>query len=161
MGNSKHNQWSGWCSMHTAIPYREVQSFPGKSPQWKQDPCNENRDPCNENRFFPVRIDLQGVPSKPYTVWVCSVQKKMLVADIQSSFMGHFQMYIFDKLGFWQQKQRQVCPDSKQVIPTIQMNEWFWMSYFVIRLKQQNGHCIVLLLFNVLLIKSSLKNVCH
>ena len=22
--------------------------------------------PCNENRFFPVRIDLQGVPCKPY-----------------------------------------------------------------------------------------------
>jgi hypothetical protein len=29
--------------------------------------------PCNENRFFPVRIDLQGVPCKPYRVWVCSV----------------------------------------------------------------------------------------
>ena len=28
---------------------------------------------CNKNRFFPVRIDLQEVPSKPYRVWVCSV----------------------------------------------------------------------------------------
>ena len=28
--------------------------------------------PCNENRFFPVRIDLQGVPCKPYRVGVCS-----------------------------------------------------------------------------------------
>ena len=27
----------------------------------------------NENRFFPVRIDLQGVPCKPYRVWVYSV----------------------------------------------------------------------------------------
>jgi hypothetical protein len=29
-------------------------------------------NPCNENRFFPVGIDLQGVPSEPYRVWVCS-----------------------------------------------------------------------------------------
>ena len=42
--------------------------------------CNENRDPimrteipCNQNRFFSVRIDLQGVPCKPYRVWVYSV----------------------------------------------------------------------------------------
>ena len=27
---------------------------------------------CNENRFFPVRIELQGVSCKPYRVWVCS-----------------------------------------------------------------------------------------
>ena len=29
--------------------------------------------PCNKNRVFPVRIDLQGVPCKPYRVWVCSL----------------------------------------------------------------------------------------
>jgi hypothetical protein len=29
--------------------------------------------PCNENRFFPVGIDLKGVPCEPYRVWVCSV----------------------------------------------------------------------------------------
>ena len=46
------------------------------------NPCNDNRDPamrtgvpCNENRFFPVRIDLQGVPCKPYRDWVYSVAK--------------------------------------------------------------------------------------
>ena len=30
--------------------------------------------PCNENRVFPVIIDLQGVPCKPYRVWVYSVK---------------------------------------------------------------------------------------
>ena len=35
--------------------------------QWE-----EGSLPCNENRFFPVRIDLQGVPFKPYMGWVCS-----------------------------------------------------------------------------------------
>ena len=29
--------------------------------------------PCNENRFFPVKIDSQGVPCELYWVWVCSV----------------------------------------------------------------------------------------
>ena len=29
--------------------------------------------PCNEKRFFLVRIDLQGLPCKPYRVWVYSV----------------------------------------------------------------------------------------
>ena len=28
--------------------------------------------PCNESRVFSVRIDLQGVPCKPYRVWVYS-----------------------------------------------------------------------------------------
>ena len=58
----------------TAILYREVQGFAGKSLLPKQDPCNENRVPvpCNGNRLFPVIIDLQGVPCKPYRVWVCS-----------------------------------------------------------------------------------------
>ena len=55
---------------HTAGKYRGLQG----------NPCNENRDPamrtgvpCNENRVFPVGIDLQGVPCKPYRVVVCSV----------------------------------------------------------------------------------------
>ena len=29
--------------------------------------------PFNEYRVFPVGIGLQGVPCKPYRVWVCSV----------------------------------------------------------------------------------------
>ena len=29
--------------------------------------------PFVENRFFPMRIDLQGVLCKPYRVWVHSV----------------------------------------------------------------------------------------
>ena len=58
---------------HTAIPNKEVQGFTGQSLSRKQDPCNENRVPFNENRFFPVRIDLQGVPCEPNRVWVCSV----------------------------------------------------------------------------------------
>ena len=50
------------------------------------NPCNENRDPamrtgvpCNENRVFPVGIDLQGVPCKPYRVWVCSVPQGLTI----------------------------------------------------------------------------------
>jgi hypothetical protein len=35
-------------------------------------------NPCNENRFFPVRLDLQGVPCKPYRVWVCSATKEKI-----------------------------------------------------------------------------------
>ena len=46
----------------TAILYRGVWGFTGKSFQWKLNPCNKDSVPCNENRFFPVRIDLQGVP---------------------------------------------------------------------------------------------------
>jgi hypothetical protein len=48
----------------TAIPYREVQGFAGKSLLPKQDLCNENRVPvpCNGNRLFPVIIDLQEFP---------------------------------------------------------------------------------------------------
>ena len=34
-------------------------------------------------QFFPVRIELQGVPCKPYRVWVCSVRCKCL-----QGFMG-------------------------------------------------------------------------
>ena len=56
-----------------------LQSPTGKYSGLQGNSCNENRIPaieyrvpCNENRFFPVRIDLQGVPCKPYTVWVCS-----------------------------------------------------------------------------------------
>ena len=57
-----------------------LQSLTGRYRGLQGNPCNENRDPamrtgvsCNENRFFPVRIDLQGVPCKPYRVWVCGV----------------------------------------------------------------------------------------
>ena len=40
--------------------------------------------PCNENWFFPVRIDLQGVPCKPYKVWVYSVHGAgFQVCDVQ------------------------------------------------------------------------------
>ena len=59
-----------------------LQSPTGKYRGLQGNPCNENRDPvmrtgvpCNENRFFPVRIDLQGVPCKPYRFWVCSAVK--------------------------------------------------------------------------------------
>ena len=59
-----------------------LQSLTGKYRGLQGNPCNENRDPvmrtgvpCNENRVFPVGIDLQGVPCKPYRVWVCSVPK--------------------------------------------------------------------------------------
>ena len=33
--------------------------------------------PCNDSRFFPVEIDLQGVPCKPYRVWVYSVDASL------------------------------------------------------------------------------------
>jgi hypothetical protein len=59
-----------------------MQSLTGKYRGLKGNPCDENRDLVkrtgvfwNENRFFPVRIDLQGVPCKPYRVWVCSAPK--------------------------------------------------------------------------------------
>ena len=43
--------------------------------------------PCNESRFFPVRIDIQGVPCKPYRVWVCSeVFKGIFGSTISSIF---------------------------------------------------------------------------
>ena len=38
--------------------------------------------PCNENRFFLVRIDSQGVPCKPYRVWVSSVEQVTVTAPI-------------------------------------------------------------------------------
>ena len=38
-----------------------LQSLTGKYRGLQGNPCNENRVPCNESRFFPVRIDLQGV----------------------------------------------------------------------------------------------------
>jgi hypothetical protein len=64
-------KWEGDCALQSLTgKYREIQ---GK-------PCNENRDPamrtgfpCNESSFFLVGIDLQGVPCKPYRVWVYSV----------------------------------------------------------------------------------------
>ena len=49
-------------------PRSALQSLTGKYRGLQGNPCNENRDPvmrtgvpCNENRFFPVRIDLQGL----------------------------------------------------------------------------------------------------
>ena len=57
-----------------------LHSLTGKYREIQGNPCNENREPamrtgfpCNESRFFPVGIDLQGVPCKPYRVWVYSV----------------------------------------------------------------------------------------
>ena len=62
--------------------YYALQSRTGKYRELQGNPCNENRDPamrtgvpCDENRVFPVRIDLQGVPCKPYRIWDCSVSK--------------------------------------------------------------------------------------
>ena len=56
-----------------------LQSPTGKYRGLQGNPCNETRDPamrrgvsCNENRFFPVRIDSQGVPCELCRVWVCS-----------------------------------------------------------------------------------------
>ena len=55
-----------------------LQPLTGKYQCLQGNPCNENRDPamrtgvpCSENRVFPVGIDIQGVPCKPYRVWVC------------------------------------------------------------------------------------------
>ena len=57
-----------------------LHSLTGKYRGLQGNPCNENRDPamrtgvpCHENRVFPVGIDLQGVPCKPYRVWVFRV----------------------------------------------------------------------------------------
>ena len=66
-----------------------LQSLTGKYRGLQGNPCNEIRDPamrtgvpCNENMFFLVRIDLQGVPCKPYRVWVCSVfSLKMVLGE--------------------------------------------------------------------------------
>ena len=62
------------------LAMRTLQSLTGKYREIQGKPCNENRDPamrtgfpCNESRFFPMGIDLQGVPCKPYRVWVYSV----------------------------------------------------------------------------------------
>ena len=56
-----------------------LQSLKGKYRGLQGNPCNENMDPVmrtgvtsNKNRVFPVGIELQGVPCKPYRVWVCS-----------------------------------------------------------------------------------------
>ena len=61
--------------------FTALQSLTRKYKGLQGNACNENRDPamrtevrCNENRGFPVGIDLQGVPCKPYRVWVCSVE---------------------------------------------------------------------------------------
>ena len=69
-----------------------LQFLTGKYRDLQGNPCYENRDPamrtevpCNENRFFPVRIDLQGVPCKPYRVWVCSAYVPCEVERIHCS----------------------------------------------------------------------------
>jgi hypothetical protein len=75
------NRWVGGVrKWQFLMIYSTLQSLTGKYRGLQGNPCNENRDPamrtgvpCNENRFFPVRIDLQGVPCKPYRVWVCNV----------------------------------------------------------------------------------------
>ena len=50
---------------------RTLQSLTGK---YRETPVMKIGFPCNESRFFSVgiRIDLQGVPRKPYRVWVYS-----------------------------------------------------------------------------------------
>ena len=76
-----------------------LQSLTGKYRGLQGNPCNENRDPamrtgvpCNENRVFPVGIGLQGVPCKPYRVWVCSVFSlqgtPVLIAETLYSLQG-------------------------------------------------------------------------
>ena len=74
-----------YCGGHYLSPLVEIllsalQSLTVKYRGLQGNTCNENRDPamrtgvpCNENRFFPLRIDLQGVPCKPYRIWVCNV----------------------------------------------------------------------------------------
>jgi hypothetical protein len=60
------------------IIHLTLQSLAGKYRGLQGNPCNENRDPVmrtgvpfNENRFFPVRIDLQGLGLQcSYTFYV-------------------------------------------------------------------------------------------
>jgi hypothetical protein len=42
----------------------------GSTGVYREIPVMRTGVPCNKNRFFPVRIHLQGVPYKPYRVWV-------------------------------------------------------------------------------------------
>ena len=72
---------------------KTLQSLTGKYRGLQGNPYNENRDPamrtgvpCNENRVFPVRIDLQGVPCKPYRVWVCSAALRLEANPVLSSY---------------------------------------------------------------------------
>ena len=78
-----------------------LQTLTGKYRDLKGNPCNENRDPemrtgvpCNVNRVFPVRIDLQGVPCKPYRVWVCSVHNMYLIRFV-SQILSPRKMKLF------------------------------------------------------------------
>ena len=66
---------SNFSTSKVISPMNTLQSLTGKNRGLQGNPCNENRDPamrtgvpCNENKFFPVRIDLQGVPCKTYRV---------------------------------------------------------------------------------------------
>ena len=77
-----------------------LQSLTGKYREIQGKPCNENRDSamrtgvsCNEYRVFPVGIGLQGVPCKPYRVWVCSVCSICISFSkviIEKSYGGRF-----------------------------------------------------------------------
>ena len=80
-----------------------LQSLTRKYRGLQGNPCNENRDPvmrtgvpCNENRFFPVRIDLQGVPCKSYRVWVCSALKVEILLLSYSNAPLHITKYACD-----------------------------------------------------------------
>ena len=53
--------------------------------------------PCNENRFFPVRIDLQGVPCKSYRVWVYSIDNIDSPDGIDSILLYCLQKYVLTR----------------------------------------------------------------
>ena len=55
--------------------------------------------------FFPVRIDLQGVPYKPYRVWVCSVLMFIPLHRIISFGMNIYEILVpYDPAMLSQQK---------------------------------------------------------
>ena len=78
-----------WRVLQCKLHKNTLQSLIGKYRDLQGNPCNENRGPvlrtgvpCNENRVFPVWIDLQGVPWKPYRVWVCSAMKATITSKL-------------------------------------------------------------------------------
>ena len=87
-----------------------LQTPTGKYRGLQGNPCNETRDPamrrgvkfrgvsCNENRFFPVRIDSQGVPCELCRVWVCSV---VLNTIISHTFIPNFQVVVYKAPSFF------------------------------------------------------------
>ena len=52
---------------------------------------------CNENRFFLVRIDLEGVPCKPYRVWVCSARFILGIGIGAKIFCSETETFLFSK----------------------------------------------------------------